>query len=249
MNNLFIRSFKIKKEIPEDNFLANLPVIKNLKLKGEVNFNKQVTFLVGENGIGKSTIIEAIAVAYGFNPEGGSKSFNFNTCNSHSDLFNYVTIVKGIKKPKTGFFLRSESFYNVASHIDKMDSEPSFDGKVIDAYGGVSLHKQSHGQSFLALVENRFCDNGIYILDEPEAALSPQGIMKLIVRMNELVRTGCQFIIATHSSLLMAFPDAEIYEFTEEDIKSVEYKNTMHYSLTRSFLENPERMLHMLLKD
>ena len=249
MNNLYIRSFRINKDIPENNYLANLPVVKNLKLKGELIFNKPVTFLVGENGIGKSTIIEAIAVAYGFNPEGGSKNFNFNTCNSHSELFNYLTIVKGCLKPKSGFFLRAESFYNVASNIDKMDSEPSFGPKIIESYGGVSLHQQSHGQSFLALVENRFCNNGIYILDEPEAALSPQGIMKLIVRINELVKNGCQFIIATHSPMLMAYPDAEIYEFTEEDIKLVDYKNTMHYSLTRSFLENPERMLNRLLND
>ena len=156
-------------------------MVINLRKMEELKFHSKVTFLVGENGVGKSTLVEAIAVAVGFNPEGGSKNFSFSTEDSHSELFHYLTISKGIKKARDGFFLRAESFYNVASNIDAMDRDPENMGPPIIAnYGGVSLHKQSHGESFLSLVENRFGGNGLYILDEPEAALSPARLLRLM---------------------------------------------------------------------
>ena len=249
MDSLYVQQVRIKDDIPAGNYIKNLPVVKNLIDMGGLKFNKPVTFLVGENGIGKSTLIEAMAVSYGFNPEGGTKNFNFNTCNSHSDLHQHVTLVKGFNRARDGFFLRAESFYNVSSNIDKLDSEPAGGARVIDSYGGKSLHAQSHGESFLALVKNRFGGNGLYILDEPEAALSPSGIMKLMVLMNDLVKNNSQFIISTHSPMLISFPDADVYEITNQGINLVPYNQTEHFSMTKMFIENPERMLKHLLQD
>lgn len=242
----YIRSLYIKEKPPEDSYLAELPVVKNLGRLGELAFTSNVTFLVGENGTGKSTLLEAIAVSMGFNAEGGTRNFRFSTADTHSNLNEYITVVKGFH-PKDGFFLRAESFYNAASYIDKIDSEFSFSGSVIDSYGGVSLHEQSHGESFLALAKNRFGRNGIYLLDEPEAALSPSRQMTLMVLMNELTKNNSQFIIATHSPILMAFPGAQVIELTEDDIRTVSYTQTEHFQLTKRFLNNPDKMLEMLL--
>lgn len=166
LSNLYVNKVRLTKEIPRDNYLKGLSVVRNLEEIDGIRFRKPVTFLVGENGVGKSTLIEAIAVACGFNPEGGTINFNFSTKSSHSDLYNYLTISRGYRKHSDGFFLRAESFYNVASNIDEMDEVVSIGAPVISSYGGVSLHKQSHGESFMALVENRFGGNGLYILDE-----------------------------------------------------------------------------------
>lgn len=215
---------------------------------GPFLFESNVVFLVGENGTGKSTLLEAIAVSLGFNPEGGTKNFNFATDETHSGLFRHLRVSRSAYF-KDGFFLRAESFYNVASNIDKLDGEPSFGPLLIDSYGGLSLHKQSHGESFLALVQNRFGGNGLYLLDEPEAALSPTRLMSLMIEMNELVKKNSQFIIATHSPILMAFPHAQVIVLTEDCIRTVPYKDTEHYMLTKQFLNDPEHMLKHLLAD
>lgn len=215
--------------------------MNNLKL------HPNVTFIVGENGTGKSTILEAIAVAYGFNPEGGTKNFNFSSMDTHSDLHSYVKLINGVKKPRDGFFLRAESIYNVATEIERMDSEPSFGPPVKMAYGGRSLHEQSHGESFLAIFMNRFSGSGVYILDEPEAALSPSRQMTMISRMHELVGQESQFIIATHSPIIMAYPNSIIYEI-KEDIQVVKYEETEHYQVMKAFLNNTRGMLDVLMK-
>ena len=246
MNGLFVREISISNNIPSENYINNLPVVNWLK-SNSLKFNKPVTFIIGENGIGKSTLIEGLAVALGFNPEGGSKNFNFSTENSHSDLYEYLSVRRGLKQPRDGFFLRAESFYNVASNIDQMDRMPAAAPPVIDSYGGVSLHAQSHGESFMALVENRFNGNGLYILDEPEAALSPMRLMRLMVCMQELVKKNSQFIISTHSPILMTFPDAEILEITEKGIYSVDYRDTEHYIVTKRFMDAPEKIIEDLL--
>lgn len=246
-SNLYVNRVSLTKEIPRGNYLKKLSVVKSLKRTEGIRFTKPVTFLVGENGVGKSTLIEGIAVACGFNPEGGTINFNFSTKASHSDLHNYLTISRGYKKHKDGFFLRAESFYNVASNIDDMDAEPSFGPKLKYSYGGVSLHEQSHGESFMALVENRFGGNGLYILDEPEAALSPMRLMRLMCYMQQLVNNNSQFIISTHSPILMTFPNAEILEITEEGINSVDYKDTEHFLITKRFMDAPEKMIESLL--
>ncbi len=240
METKFIDSIRLNKYPPQTSYIAHLPVVKNLRKKGELTFDKRVTFIVGENGSGKSTLLEAIAVAFGFNPEGGTRNFNFSTYNSHSTLSDYLTISRSAY-PKDSFFLRAESFYNLASNIEEMDKLPG-SGRVIDSYGGVSLHEQSHGESFLSVIQNRFFGNGLYILDEPEAALSPTGIMSMMITMNELLKKNSQFIISTHSPILITFPDSELYELSSDEIRSVSYKETEHYAVTKQFLDCPERM-------
>lgn len=238
-NNEFISFISLKDTIPESSYLHDLAAVKHLMSNERLYFSNDITFLVGENGSGKSTLIEAIAVAYGYNAEGGSRNFNFSTRNSHSDLCEKITIARK-NHPKDGFFLRAESFYNVASNIDEIQATHN--------YGGISLHNQSHGESFLTLVQERFWGNGLYILDEPEAALSPMKLLTLMAEIDRLVKDNSQFIIATHSPILMAFPNALIYEITEDGIKKTNYKDTEHYQITRRFLENPERMLKYLFQ-
>lgn len=246
MRDLYIRWMELPEPVPRDSYLARLPVVRHLAEK-KIEFHKQVTFFVGENGSGKSTLIEALAISQGFNPEGGTKNFRFSTENSHSDLCDRLRVARGVVYPRDGFFLRAESFYNVASNIDQMDREGGCGAPVIMSYGGVSLHRQSHGESFLALAENRFGGQGLYILDEPEAALSPRGLIRLMQRMDELVRQDSQFIIATHSPMLIAFPDAEVYRIREDGIDSVRFRDTDHYRTTVRFLQNPETAVEEIL--
>ena len=244
---MYIDRILLNAPIEESSYLAKLPAVKHLIKEGSLSFKNNVTFFVGENGTGKSTLIEAIAVAFGFNPEGGSKNFSFSTRNSHSDLWQHLTISK-TQFPKDKYFLRAESFYNVATYIDELDDQPAGSPRVIEGYGGVSLHKQSHGESFMALVQNRFFGNGLYILDEPEAALSPTRILTLIAEIDALVKDNSQFIIATHSPMLLAFPEAEILELTAEGIRPIKYQDCEHYKITRSFLDDPQRTLKYLLE-
>ncbi|MPL95161.1 hypothetical protein SDC9_41327 [bioreactor metagenome] len=245
-SDLYIQGLKIHKDAGEnDSYVFGLPVVKNLIRKEQLSFKNKVTFFVGENGTGKSTLLEAIAVSFGFNAEGGTRNFSFATAETHSDLCQYLTVCKGVKRPKDGFFLRAESFYNVASEIDKLDQI----SPLIDYYGGKSLHKQSHGESFMSLVLNRFGGNGVYILDEPEAALSPSRQMTLLTAIDSLVKNNSQFIIATHSPILMAYPDADIFVLTDDDISLTPYEETEHYTLTKQFLNNPPKMLKYLLED
>ena len=246
MRDLYVRSMSLMEPVPRESYLSNLPVVRYLSGHG-IEFHKQVTFFVGENGSGKSTLIEALAISQGFNPEGGTKNFHFSTENSHSELCDYLRVVRGFLYPKDGFFLRAESFYNVASNIDQMDREGGCGAPVIHSYGGVSLHKQSHGESFLALAENRFGGRGLYILDEPEAALSPTGLIRLMQRIDDLVKKDSQFIIATHSPMLLTFPDAEIYQIKNDTIESVRFQDTDHYRTTVRFLQNPESAIEDIL--
>jgi predicted ATPase len=243
----FVRSVALRRDKVEsfDQYPFCLPVVKALK---QIDLHAKVTFFIGENGSGKSTLLEAIAVSLGFNAEGGSKNFRFGTRRSHSVLNEYLRIAKGIKRPRDGFFLRAESFFNVATEIENLDAEPSFGPPVIDSYGGRSLHEQSHGESFLALMLERFGGQGVYILDEPEAALSPQRQLAVLSRMHDLVLDDSQFIVATHSPILMAYPDACIYRCDKDGLTQVAYQDTDHFKVTRDFLANPERMLRVLME-
>ncbi len=245
---IYIRDILFENLINKKSYLNNLPAVKYLIKNEKITLSSNVTFFVGENGTGKSTLLEAVAVAYGFNAEGGSKNFNFATNETHSELHNCLTLVK-TGYPRDGFFLRAESLYNVATNIDELDSIPALAPPVIDGYGGVSLHNQSHGESFLNIVKKRFFGKGLYILDEPEAALSPMRLLTLLAEINDLAKKDSQFIIATHSPILMAFPNAQILEFSENGIKQVDYKDTEHYQVTKNFLNNPEKMLRYLLED
>ncbi len=241
---MYIRSVKRAENgiIEGYEYLSEIPSIQNLT---ELEFKKPVTFFIGENGSGKSTLMEAVAVNYGFNPEGGTKNFNFSTRETHSGLYDVITLVKSPFRPNDGFFLRAESFYNVATVVEEVASRGS---RGYEDWGGKSLHEQSHGESFLALVQNRFKGHGLYLLDEPEAALSPSRQLSLIALIHQLVQKNSQVIIATHSPILMAYPMAEIFHFGEKGIQKVAYEETEHFNITRDFLENPKRMLDILME-
>jgi predicted ATPase len=219
-------------------YVASLPAVQYLSRAKRLGFGQDVTFFAGENGTGKSTLLEAIAVCAGFNAEGGSKNFNFSTRQTVSGLHRCITLSKRAHE-KDGFFLRAESFYNTASQIDEL-------GLNLAGYGGRSLHEQSHGESFLALVRNRFRGNGLYLLDEPESALSPLSQFALLAEMNRLVCSNSQFIVATHSPILLAFPNAVIYQMTDGGIEAVEYESCAHYRLTKQFLDNPQPFIKRL---
>ncbi len=247
---MYIIGLKLKNNISdESNYALSLPVIKSLGQE-QLVLNKNVTFFVGENGTGKSTLLEAIAVNMGFNAEGGTRNFNFASKETHSPLYQNLIVVKGVKRPRDGFFLRAESFYNVATEVDRLDEIGiSSQRQFLDNYGGKSLHNQSHGESFMSLVLNRFKGNSLFILDEPEAALSPTKQLSLLVKINELEKQNCQFIIATHSPILLAYPNADLYLLNENEIKLTAYKDTEHYAITKQFLNNTEKMLNYLFEE
>jgi predicted ATPase len=201
----------------------------------------RVTYFVGENGSGKSTILEGIAVAAGFNPEGGSMNFHFSTRSSESSLGSVLRLVRSVRRPRTGFFLRAESFFNVATSIEQLG--------VVESYGGRSLHEQSHGESFIALALHRFGPQGLYILDEPKAALSPLRQMSMLRRMHDLAQQGCQFIVATHAPILLAYPEAWIYELDENGLRRVAYDETSTVRVTRDFLGDRDRTLAELFAE
>lgn len=242
----YILSVGLKEAPPADSYLRKLPVVRHLE-RSPIEFKRRITFIVGENGSGKSTLVEGIAAAFGFNPEGGSLNFSFETRATHSELWRYLKLSK-LRRPKDGFFLRAESFYNASSYLEELDEIPASAPPVLEAYGGVSLHKMSHGEGFLKLVQSRFFGHGLYILDEPEAALSPMKIMTLICEIDRLAKADSQFIIATHSPMLMAMPNAEVLFIGEDGVKSVDYRDTEHYLVTKLFLENPDKMLGYLLR-
>jgi predicted ATPase len=228
-----------------DRYPFAIPAVRALD---RLELYPKVTFLIGENGSGKSTLLEAIAVKWGFNAEGGTKNFNFATRESHSELKDYLVLERSKFRAHDGFFLRAESFYNVATEVDRLDQEPGR-RPFIDNYGGVSLHRRSHGEAFLALMNHRFQGDSLYLLDEPESALSPHRQMTALVLLHRLIADNCQFLIATHSPILLSYPDAWIYECDEFGIRRVAYEETAHYGVTRDFLNRPKVMLHHLLKD
>ncbi|KYG26693.1 AAA family ATPase [Alkalihalobacillus trypoxylicola] len=246
-DNQYIRMITLLRERIEDfdQFPFSLPAISTFE---QLRFHPNVTYIIGENGMGKSTLLEAIAINYGFNPEGGTLNFRFSSFDSHSVLEHFIRLSKGVYKPKDGFFFRSETFYNVASFIEELDAEPGGGTPIIQSFGGKSLHEQSHGESFFAAFMERFSGKGLYILDEPEAALSPIRQMSLLARIHELVEDGSQFIISTHSPLLMAYPDSILYQLNDEKIKKVTLEESEHYQIMKQFFDNKDRLLHHLFR-
>jgi predicted ATPase len=243
----FIRSVTLDREgVDGGRYPFSIPALRGLET---LALDAKVTFLVGENGSGKSTLIEAIAVAAGFNAEGGTRHMTVSTRASHSDLHERLRLVREPRSPRDGYFLRAESFFNVATHIEELDAGPAGGRPIIESYGGVSLHEQSHGESFLSLVLNRFGGRGLYILDEPEAALSLRGQLALMRRMHDLIAEESQFIVSTHSPVLLGYPNALIYALTESGIERTPYEATEQYELTRSFLDDRERFLRHLFAD
>jgi len=244
MTNLFIKEIQLIKDNAQNFSIYpfSLSIIKNFT---NMHLTSPVTFIMGDNGSGKSTLLEAIALAYGFNPEGGSRNFNFSTKDTHSSLHSHLRLVKGIKRLQVSFFLRAESFYNVASEYDNL-YENELRAGINTAFGSRSLHSQSHGESFLALMQNRLRGNGLYIFDEPEAALSAEGQLKMLSIMKNLVDENSQFIIATHSPIISAFPNATIYEADENEFAVKGYTDTNNYTITKYFLNNTDRMIKEL---
>ena len=241
--DLFVRSLVLKRDEIEsfEAYPFSIPAIRQLD---ELKLESPVTLFAGENGSGKSTLVEAIAVAAGFNPEGGSRNVTVSTRPSHSVLHEHLRLVRGKHRPRTGYFLRAESFFNVATYIEELH-EPAISA----AYGGIPLHQRSHGESFIALVTNRFGPNGLYVLDEPEAALSLRGNLALMRRMHDLVAQGSQFIVSTHSPILLGYPDAKIFVLSDEGIVETPYEATEVVELTRAFLADRGEFLHHLFED
>jgi predicted ATPase len=225
----FIRGAKVDDPEHPDRYPYRIPAIQHIE---DISFNQPVTFLVGENGSGKSTIIEAMALAAGFNAEGGTKNFRRTTHHNTSELIASMRLIRNPRKEQDGYFLRAESFYNVATEAEE--------------YGDRSLHRQSHGESFLAIANGRFLGDSLFFLDEPEAALSPQRQLSFMARMHRLIDADCQFIVATHSPILMAYPGAAIYQLGENGVSQVAYEETEHYRLSLDFLSNHQRYIERL---
>ena len=227
----------LRDKVPSfDEYPFSLPVVRTLE---SIDLHPRMTFLVGENGSGKSTLLEALAVALEFNAEGGSRNFNFSTRASHSGLHEFLRVAKGVR-PRDAFFLRAESWFNVATQVEQLG--------VGDSYGRRALHEQSHGESFMALLKHRFRGHGLYLLDEPEAALSPTRQIEALQRFHELVQQDSQFVIATHSPILMAYPDALILQCTSGGIRPVRYEDTEHFRVTRDFLLHRDKVLAILME-
>ena len=232
-----------------DSYPFSLSIIKNLK---DIHFQGQVTFFVGENGTGKSTLLEAIAHKAGFGAEGGSKNISFKTSEESAyaplQQLSDQLVLSWRQKPKDGYFFRAETFYNIANYLDYLNRECG--GNAYGSYGGKSLHERSHGESFLEFFKNRLNSGGFFILDEPEAALSPQRQLSLMIIIRQLCQDfNAQFIIATHSPILLAYPDATIYSCDFENLKKISYADTEHYQITKQFLNNPSLYLHHLFGD
>ncbi|MCM1135032.1 MAG: AAA family ATPase [Clostridium sp.] len=239
MNQQLIQGVAINwDKIGGRSYLREIEALRGLDY---LEFKRPVTFFVGENGSGKSTMLEAMAVASGFNPEGGTKNYNFSTYNSHSELCEAMKIVKGIRRAGWGYFLRAESFYNVATQEEEYARDVPMPSE--------GLHKQSHGESFLAIAQKHFRPNGLYFLDEPEAALSPQRQLTLLMEIDRCAREESQFIIVTHSPILLGLPGAEILTFDAGKVHPCRYEDTDSYQVTEMFINNREQLLRRLLED
>jgi len=231
-------SFRPDAAIDYDSYPFSIPAVREL---GNIRFHSNVTFFVGENGSGKSTVLEGIAIALGFGSEGGTRNVQFRTAESISQLHETIRLVRSSPKPRDGYFLRAESFFNVATYMDETG--------YLQGYGGRSLHTQSHGESFMAVLLNKLRGNGIYLLDEPEAALSPSRQLAALGAIHQLVEDASQFIIATHSPILLSYPHANIIQFDGSGVSEVAYEDTEHFAVTRDFLNNYPRRLEQLLRD
>ena len=237
-DELFLKGLQVKWErIAPESYLRKIPALSALE---ELDFRSPVTFFAGENGSGKSTLLEAIAVAYGFNPEGGTMNYSFSTYDSHSELCEALRLVRSFSKARWGYFLRAESFYNVAS--------------AEEAYTRIQgipqhYHEKSHGESFLSVIQRNFKANSLYILDEPEAALSPQMQLTLLLEISRCVKEGSQFIVVTHSPILLGLPGAEILSFDEGAVQPVSYEDTRSYQITKMFINDRDRILRRLFEE
>jgi predicted ATPase len=237
---------RLQVDAPDDAHPFSIPAIRALERGLELH--PKVTFLVGENGTGKSTLLEGLADKWGFSKESGNRSKNLGSRSYDTVLAPAMTLTRNSARPMDGFFLRAESFYNFATQMDELEKEP-FCASGYFSYGGKSLHEQSHGESFFSLFLERFDGHGFYLLDEPEAALSPSRQMAFLVRLHDLINDFSQFVIATHSPIILAYPDAAIYEFSERGVEAVNYRDSQPFTVTSRFMKDPEGMVARLLAD
>ena len=235
MNENFIREIKIDQG-DTGTYPFSIPAIQQIE---DIAFSTPVTFFVGENGTGKSTITEAIAVAAGFSAEGGTKNYHYESINSTSSLPNHITLVRNYRRERYGYFLRAESFYTTANYADAGTFSAA--GPIPLYFDGKRIHEQSHGEAFLAIIKGS--RPGLFIFDEPESALSPKRLLVLMTEIQKLVAQGSQFIIATHSPILLAFPGAKIYQLSHSGIEEVSYDDVDHVRITREFLTIPGKFL------
>jgi len=243
MNPLYIRSLSVVPSEEMDEYLLDIPAVQAL-IHEPLELKRPVTILVGENGTGKTTLLEALALASGFQAEGGSRHYNRDQIRNGSNLSTCLRVKRGPVRPSDGFYLKTENYYQTISYVDELEESYSTG---YASYGGDSLHHSSHGEGLLKLVQNRFYGNGIYLLDEPEAALSPMRQLSLIVELKRLEEQRSQIVLATHSPILMAFPGAQVFLLNGEGIRETDYRETEHFQTSKLFLENPEQMLHYLL--
>lgn len=230
-NDAFVRSAEILwNEVPDaDAYPFDIPAIASLR---KLRFDKGITFFCGENGTGKSTLLEAVGIAFGFNPEGGSRNYTFSTRPTHSQLHDFIRLDRSIYRPLDGYFVRSDTLFNLISATDELEDDQRY-------YDGVSLHARSHGESIMALITRRFRPEGFYILDEPETGLSQSGQIALACELTRLRDAGCQLVIATHSPILLALPGATVYQFDDE-IREIDGKDSLEWIMMRRFMDDPE---------
>ncbi|REA55510.1 AAA family ATPase [Dyadobacter luteus] len=233
----YLREIQYLREqvVTKDEYPFNISALKGFQ---SLEFHQDVTFIVGENGAGKSTLIEAIALCLGLGAEGGTKNVQFSTHDNISGLSSYLKLIRGYKMPDDYYFLRAESFYNVATYMEQTN--------YLKGYGG-SPHLRSHGEAFLAVLTKKLQGRGLYIFDEPEAALSPNRQMTALAAIDNLVKKRSQLIIATHSPILLSYPNSVIYMLDDDGIRKTSYEQTPHYQITKGFLNDYERMLDILL--
>jgi predicted ATPase len=231
----------LRDDVPTKGFPYELPAVKHL---AKLQFHERVTFIVGDNGMGKSTLVEALAIVAGFPPEGGSRSGVRETDPTVSELCKYVRLTWENARPSWGWFLRAESFFNVATYLAESGREfPSRRASTWD------FHRMSHGESFLQLALERFGQAGFFVMDEPESALSINGCFKLMRLIDHACDAGAQFVIATHSPILMAYPSASIFQLDRDDIRKVAYNDVFSVDLWRRFLSEPQRYVREVLAD
>jgi predicted ATPase len=230
----FLRHIELRRDTVQDwkEYPFCIPAIMALE---RLEFDPAVTFLVGENGSGKSTLIEAIAIKAGYNAEGGTKNFTSANRPSESDLHEHLWLARGARREKAGFFLRAETMFNVFTEAER---------------GGYSswaaLHEKSHGEAFLWVAMHKFRDKGLYILDEPESALSFDSCLSLLAILSDLVANGSQILLATHSPVLAALPNATLLQLSGSGIEPVDYDDADLVTSWRTFLAAPQRYLRHL---
>jgi predicted ATPase len=246
-----LKKLSLLRERVEDwtTYPFSVPTIASLQ---EITINSRIVFFAGENGSGKSTLLEAIAGHYGFGPEGGNRNLQHDTTehNHSTDALIRALRLSFDKRTGEGFFLRAESFFNTATNIDELDKQ-ALGPPILPSYGGQSLHSRSHGETFFTLLDYKFRRNGLFLLDEPEAALSPQRQLSFLILIHDTLRQykDAQFIISSHSPVLLGYPGAQILSFDDNHIHEIGYEETAPMQIVRRFVNDRDSILQELFQE